>query len=145
MSEGPKDKAYDVCVVGGAGHVGAPLAIVFANKGLRTLVLDVNVGALDKLRAGQMPYLEHGAEPELARALAGGTLTFTSDQSCVATAEILVVTIGTPIDEFHNPRLDVVTKCLDQLLPHMHDGQTVILIHVPGEVVCCCESEDSSS
>ncbi|HLQ04513.1 MAG TPA: nucleotide sugar dehydrogenase [Verrucomicrobiae bacterium] len=127
MSDGANDQKYDVCVIGGAGHVGAPLAIVFANKGVRTLVYDVNERALGELRAGRMPHLENGAEPELARALKGGALAFTSDASCVANAGILVVTIGTPIDEFHNPRLDVVTKCLDLLLPYMHDGQSVIL------------------
>jgi UDP-N-acetyl-D-mannosaminuronic acid dehydrogenase len=127
MSERPTDGPYDVCVVGGAGHVGAPLAIVFANKGMRTLIYDINAAALDTLRSGTMPFLEHGGERALAEALAGGRLTLTSDRSCVAEAEVLVVTIGTPIDEFHNPRLDVVTRCLDQLLPYIHEGQSVIL------------------
>jgi UDP-N-acetyl-D-mannosaminuronic acid dehydrogenase len=127
MSGPPTDGTYDVCVVGGAGHVGAPLAIVFANKGLRTLIYDTNGAAIESLRAGTMPFLEHGAEPELARALAGGALSFTRDPACVAGAQTLVITIGTPIDEFHNPRLDVVTRCLDELLPYIHDGQSVIL------------------
>ena len=119
--------AYEVCVVGGAGHVGAPLAIVFANAGLRTLIYDINGASIESLRAGTMPFLEHGSGPELAKALAGEKLDFTSDPSCVALAKTLVVTIGTPIDEFHNPRLDVVTRCLDELLPYIHDGQSVIL------------------
>jgi len=119
--------AYEVCVVGGAGHVGAPLAIVFANAGLRTLIYDINGASIESLRAGTMPFLEHGSGPELAKAHAGERLDFTSDPSCVALAKTLVVTIGTPIDEFHNPRLDVVTRCLDELLPYIHDGQSVIL------------------
>jgi len=119
--------AYEVCVVGGAGHVGAPLAIVFANAGLRTLIYDINPASIESLRTGTMPFLEHGSGPELAKALKGDKLDFTSDPSCVTLAETLVVTIGTPIDEFHNPRLDVVTRCLDELLPYIHDGQNVIL------------------
>ena len=119
--------SYEVCVVGGAGHVGAPLAIVFANAGIRTLIYDIDHDAIESLRAGRMPFLEHGSGPELAKALAGAKLDFTADPSCVALATTLVVTIGTPIDEFHNPRLDVVTRCLDELLPYIHDGQNVIL------------------
>ena len=124
MSEGPR---YDVCVVGGAGHVGAPLAIVLAQKGLRTLVHDTSQAAMDTLAAGKMPFSEVGAEPLLAEALASGRLSFSADPACVAFADVLVVTIGTPIDEFHNPRLDVVTRCLDALLPHLHDGQSIVL------------------
>src|SRR5216684_2621968 len=133
MSDGANDQKYDVCVIGGAGHVGAPLAIVFANKGVRTLVYDVNERALGELRAGRMPHLENGAEPELARALKGGALAFTSDASCVANAGILVVTIGTPIDEFHNPRLDVVTKCVDHYL--RQHGKNLPVAFCPERVV----------
>lgn len=119
--------AFDVCVVGGAGHVGAPLSIVLASKGLRTLVYDLNRAALDQLAVGEMPFVEVGAEPLLRQALAQGLLSFTSDPARAADAPILMVTIGTPIDEFHNPKLDVVTRCLDDLLPYLRDGQTVIL------------------
>jgi UDP-N-acetyl-D-mannosaminuronic acid dehydrogenase len=63
----------------------------------------------------------------LQRVLSSGRLLFTSDPSDVAGIPILIVTIGTPIDEFHNPRLDVVARCLDALLPHLSDDQTIIL------------------
>jgi UDP-N-acetyl-D-mannosaminuronic acid dehydrogenase len=39
----------------------------------------------------------------------------------------IIITIGTPIDQFHNPVLRVITECVDALLPHLSDGQTVIL------------------
>lgn len=119
--------AFDVCVVGGAGHIGAPLSIVLADRGVRTLVYDRNRAAVDQLAAGRMPFLEAGAEPILAKALEAGTLSFAPDARCVADAAVLVIAIGTPIDEFHNPRLDVVTRCLDDLLPFIPDGQTIIL------------------
>jgi len=37
------------------------------------------------------------------------------------------VTIGTPIDEFHNPNFSLLTRCMDTLLPHLGAGQTIIL------------------
>ena len=43
---------YDVAVVGGAGHVGIPLSLVCAERGLRTLIYDVNAAALVELKAG---------------------------------------------------------------------------------------------
>ena len=33
---------YDVCIVGGLGHVGLPLGILFASKGLKVSLYDIN-------------------------------------------------------------------------------------------------------
>lgn len=118
---------FDVCVVGGAGHVGAPLSIVFASKGLRTLVYDVNAASLEILARGDLPFVEEGGESLLKSVLASGKLVFSHESDSIAGVPIVVITVGTPIDEFHNPRLDVVTRCLDDLLPHLQDEQTIIL------------------
>ncbi len=119
--------SYDVCVIGGAGHVGAPLAVVMATKGLRTLVYDLDPAAMATLARGTFPFLEEGGEPELARALESGNLGFTSDISELGGIPDLIVTIGTPIDEFHNPMLRVVRQCVDDLLPYLSHEQTIIL------------------
>jgi UDP-N-acetyl-D-mannosaminuronic acid dehydrogenase len=118
---------YDVCVIGGAGHVGAPLAVVMATKGLRTLVYDLDPAAMATLAKGTFPFLEEGGEPELAKALASGNLSFTTEISKLRGIPDLIVTIGTPIDEFHNPMLRVVRQCIDDLLPYLSDEQTIIL------------------
>jgi UDP-N-acetyl-D-mannosaminuronic acid dehydrogenase len=39
----------------------------------------------------------------------------------------VILTIGTPVDEFQNPVLRVLTDCMDTLLPHLSDDQTIIL------------------
>src|SRR5438105_4518085 len=74
-----------------------------------------------------MPFVEYGAEPLLVAALESQRLCFTSDVADVSLADVLILTIGTPIDEFHNPRLSVITRCLDEMLPHMRSGQSLIL------------------
>ena len=117
----------DVCVVGGAGHVGAPLAIVLASKGLSTLIYDINAKSMETLAAGKMPFLEEGAEELLATVLPTKKLSFTTDVSKLARARYIVVTIGTPIDEFQNPMLRLVEECMETLLPYLSDDQTIIL------------------
>jgi UDP-N-acetyl-D-mannosaminuronic acid dehydrogenase len=119
--------APEVAVVGGAGHVGAPLAIVLAHHGLPTLIHDLNVKAMETLASGQLPFLEEGGESLLREVLARKLLSFDNDPASLAGVPYVVVTIGTPIDEFHNPMLDVVRKCIDVLLPHLSDGQTIIM------------------
>jgi UDP-N-acetyl-D-mannosaminuronic acid dehydrogenase len=122
-----KNDQYDACVVGGAGHVGAPLAIVMATHGIRTLVLDIDAKALETISDGRLPFLDEGGEPALRAALEAGMLGFTSDFAHTSSIPVLIVTIGTPIDEFHNPMLRAVTDCIDQLIPYLTDDQTIIL------------------
>jgi len=38
-----------------------------------------------------------------------------------------MLSIGTPIDEFHNPNLNILTRAVDVLLPHLTARQTIIL------------------
>jgi len=120
-------KSFDACVVGGAGHVGAPLAIVLAKRGYRTLIYDLSKKAMDILAAGQMPFLEEGGAPMLKEVLAADMLGFSADISSIKGIPYIILTIGTPVDEFHNPVLRVLTDCIDALLPHLSDDQTIIL------------------
>ncbi len=117
----------DVVVVGGAGHVGAPLSIVLASRGIRTLIHDLNENALSMLRAGQMPFLEDGAEPLLRAALEGQMLDFSSDPASIAGIPTVIVTIGTPIDEFQNPSVSLLTQCVDSLMPYISNDQLIVL------------------
>lgn len=117
---------FDVCVVGGGGHVGAPLATVFASRGLKTLAYDVNEQAVAALRTGRFPFAESGGDAVLADALASGCLTASSSLADVGRSRAVVVTIGTPVDEFQNPVWDAVSRCIEELLPVL--GRTELLV-----------------
>lgn len=120
-------RPFDLAVIGGAGHVGAPLAIVFAAAGVRTIAVDVSEPAVNRLRSGTMPFLEQDAEEPLRKALEAETIAFTTDRAAVSGVPVVVVTIGTPIDEYHNPRVSAITDCIDEYLPYLSDSQTILL------------------
>jgi UDP-N-acetyl-D-mannosaminuronic acid dehydrogenase len=63
----------------------------------------------------------------LARALKQDRLVFTSSPADISRSGPVIITIGTPIDEFLNPVRKVVQDCIDGLLPHLADGQLVVL------------------
>ncbi len=122
-----REGAYDVCVVGGAGHVGAPLSIVLASKGFRTLIYDRQPAAIDVLRAGRLPFIEDGGESLLKKVLPTGLLDFTSDRNDLRKVETVILSIGTPIDEFHNPARDVVSRCVEEILPFLDSARLIVL------------------
>jgi len=117
----------DLCVVGGAGHIGLPLALAFASKGLRVLLQDTNGPALESIRGGKMPFLELGAQPLLENALGENRLGFSTDPASLAQVPNIVITIGTPVDEFLSPQTRVFKDWADSVLPHLHDRQLMIL------------------
>jgi UDP-N-acetyl-D-mannosaminuronic acid dehydrogenase len=117
----------DITVVGGAGHVGVPLVLALAEAGLRVNVNDLNQTTLDTLKSGKLPFIEDGAEQVLAAALAGKRLVFTNSPDLISKGGPVIITIGTPIDEFLNPVRRVVQECIDWMLPTLADGQLVVL------------------
>src|SRR6478609_85593 len=82
-----EDFTYDVVVVGGAGHVGLPLAIAFASRGLRVCIYDLNQAAVDTVLSGGLPFREDGAQEVLTDVLAQGRLTATTDSTAMGRAE----------------------------------------------------------
>jgi UDP-N-acetyl-D-mannosaminuronic acid dehydrogenase len=118
---------YDLCVVGGAGHIGLPFALVFAEKGLNVAIYDISRTALDTIGKGIVPFMEEGAEPLLKKALATGHLTLSGNPEIVSQSKNIVVTIGTPVDEFLNPEFKMITSAFEDLLPHFHDDQLLVL------------------
>jgi UDP-N-acetyl-D-mannosaminuronic acid dehydrogenase len=118
---------HDVCVVGGAGHVGLPLALAFAAAGRRVIIYDLNVPVMDQIKSGTMPFVEYGAEPLLKQALQDDRLLLSSDQRDIARASHVIVAIGTPVDEYLNPKLRALLDLFQHLRPHLTPSQTIII------------------
>src|SRR6266480_3717465 len=117
----------DVVVLGGGGHVGLPLSLAFAKAGLRVGIYDTNQGTLDRIAAGEMPFLETGAEELLGEVLATGRLAFGTDGSMIERTTNLVVVIGTPVDEFLGPSMTVFERAVEEIAPHLQSGTLVVL------------------
>jgi len=116
-----------IAVVGGAGHVGAPLALVLAQAGFPVLIHDINRQSMDKMANGKMPFVEKGGERLLREMLRRGRLEFSDQPVSIRAAQTVILTVGTPIDEFHNPVTSLLTRCLDSLISHLRIGALLIL------------------
>lgn len=117
----------DVVVVGGCGHVGLPLAMAFADRGLRVGIYDISAEAVSKVMGGEMPFEEPGAPEVLRRVLDRDCLQATTDGSVVSRAEHIVVVVGTPVDEHLNPEPQAVPSAVGSLGEHLRPGQLLVL------------------
>ena len=97
-----KNNKKDVCVIGGCGHVGLPLALCFADKGLKVNIYDINEESIKMVNNGVMPFLENGCEKLLKNNI-GKNLYVSSNPDIISESKFVIIVIGTPVDEFLNP------------------------------------------
>jgi UDP-N-acetyl-D-mannosaminuronic acid dehydrogenase len=116
----------DIVIIGGAGHVGLPLGLAFADKGKNVLLYDINEPVIADIRAGKMPFIEYDAEPILKRVI-GKTLTLSSDPKDIAKAKYVIIAIGTPVDEYLNPKLRSLLDLINKLRPNLRPEQTIVV------------------
>jgi UDP-N-acetyl-D-mannosaminuronic acid dehydrogenase len=124
-SRGPID--LDVVVVGGCGHVGLPLALSLAESGYKVGIDDIDTAKIEQVRSGSVPFLENGAEELLRKLLPTGRLELAANPSMLQRTSIVILVIGTPIDEFMNPSVRIFDRVVDDLIPHLRDGSLVVL------------------
>jgi UDP-N-acetyl-D-mannosaminuronic acid dehydrogenase len=127
VTNSPDQVHRDVVVIGGCGHVGLPLALAFADRGAQVGIYDVSELAVATVNSGRLPFAEPGADEVLHRVLAEGRLVASADPAIVATAENVVVVIGTPVDEHLNPKQTAITKALGGCAEFLQDGQLLVL------------------
>ena len=117
---------FDVLIVGGFGHVGLPLGIMLADAGLQVALYDIDVARKQTIEAGQMPFLEYDAEPILQRVI-GKKLHIVDGLEAVRQSDSIIVTIGTPVDEYLNPKLLPMLSFAEKLLPFITPSHNIIL------------------
>ena len=114
-------------IVGGCGHVGLPLALSLADCGYRVGIDDIDAAKVEQVKAGNVPFLETGAKALLNELLPTGRLQLASNPGLIARTDIVILVIGTPIDEFMNPSVRIFDKVVDDLVPHLKKGSLVVL------------------
>lgn len=85
----------------GLGYVGMPIAVAFAEKGLRVIGFNRNQARIDMYKAGIDPTNEVGDE-----VISKTTVDFTSDEKRLKEAAFYIVAVPTPINQDNTPDLE---------------------------------------
>src|SRR5690349_11230365 len=122
----PPQSNADVSVVG-LGRVGLPLALSFADRGLRVLGIDNDPARLEAVAQARMPFAETDAQELLERVGTSGRLALSSRVTDAAAARQIVITLGTP--SFSHIEIDMrdIRSALDDLLGVLDAGHSLIL------------------
>lgn len=118
---------FDVVIIGGLGHVGLPLGIIFAQKGLKTCLCDINTFNADMVKKGIMPFMEHGAESILKETLKSGKISISLDQKSISKGKHIIIAIGTPVDGYLNPNTRAFFEIFLKFKKYLNKNQIIIV------------------
>lgn len=117
----------DVALIGGCGHVGLALAVAFANAGLSVAAYDSDSDAVATVAAGRYPFAEDDGPNQLAKAVASGRFVATIDADVIASAQAVIVAVGTPVDEHLSPDPSTVLDAVETISASLRRGQLLVL------------------
>ena len=109
----------------GLGYVGLPLALRFAEVGLKVIGFDIDPRKVELLNAGQS-YIERLTPEHIQSAKNQGfkaTTNFTRTQE----TDALIICVPTPLNAHREPDLSFIVNTIEAALPHMRPGQLVSL------------------
>ncbi|HEX4484931.1 MAG TPA: nucleotide sugar dehydrogenase, partial [Terriglobales bacterium] len=109
----------------GLGYVGLPLAMLFTEQRFPVTGFDIDQSKVAKLLKGES-YIYRIPAPEIQTARQHG-FEATSDFALLNKADVIVICVPTPLDEYHEPDLSYITRTADAIAPHLRTGQLVIL------------------
>src|SRR2546426_4792134 len=87
----PAMNDLDLVIVGGCGHVGLPLALSLADCGYRVGINDIDQAKIEMVKAGQVPFVETGAEALLRKILLTGHLELSRDPAMLERTRVAVL------------------------------------------------------
>ena len=118
---------FKINIVGGGGHVGLPLGLALALVGHEVTAFDISETKVEAINSGIVPFKEEGAEEALKEVLSAKKFIATSDPSPILKAEVVIVVIGTPVDEHLSPDPNSVVTSILTLKPYLHSKQLLLL------------------
>ncbi len=116
-----------ITIVGATGHIGLPLSILFANKGFKVVGYDINSENVKKANKGIMLFKEDNGHKEFKKARKTKNLNFIDKPGKEMKNGDFLITVGTPVDEFMNPDLNQLKKCIDSISPYLSTKSLIIL------------------
>ena len=116
-----------VCIVGGAGHVGAPLGLVLSSKGYNVILIDKNNENIKKINHGEMPFIEEGSGKLLKKMISKKKIFATSDLNEIRKCKYIIVCLGTPITSKFKPNLKNFINFFYNLKKYLNKNHIIII------------------
>jgi len=116
-----------ISIIGGAGHVGFPLGLIFSSKRFQVNLIDKNFKNINKINSGESPFLEEGSNSLLKKMLKLKRIAATDKLQAIKKSKYIIICIGTPIDSKLNPDTKNFIKFFKNLKKFINKDQIIII------------------
>ncbi len=120
-----EEKKAVVSIIG-LGYVGLPLSILFSKNNFRVIGIDIDKNKIKKLKSGKS-YIKHIKNNSINEGIKKGNLIFSNNLEDVSKANIIIICLPTPLNQYREPDLSFITSTLKIISPHFKKGQLLIL------------------
>jgi len=120
-----KRKDFTAAVIG-LGYVGLPLAIEYADAGIRVIGIDSDGAKIRAIRSGNS-YVDDVPSESIRGAVENGLLRATSDYSALAEADTVNICVPTPLRKTKDPDLSYVVTAAEQVAKYIHREMLIVL------------------
>jgi UDPglucose 6-dehydrogenase len=111
----------------GTGYLGATHAACMSSLGFTVVGVDTDAQKIAQLSRGELPFYEPGLDTLLASEIKTGRLTFTTDFSAVADADVHFICVGTPQSKDGLAAdLTYVKASVAAIAPYLKSGSLVV-------------------
>ena len=111
----------------GCGYLGATHAACMSSLGFDVVGVDTDKSKVYLLSSGKLPFYEPGLDTLLAAEMKTGRLSFTTDFSAVADADVNFICVGTPQSrDGLAADLTYVNSSVAAIAPYLKDGALVV-------------------
>jgi UDPglucose 6-dehydrogenase len=111
----------------GLWHLGAVTAACVADAGVSTVGIDDDPDVIAKLNAGEPPLYEPGLADLVGQGIASGRLSFATDVTRLADADIVWICHDTPVDDDDHADVEAVVRRVEAAFFHLKDGAVVLV------------------
>lgn len=120
-----RTKEVSIAVIG-LGYVGLPLAVAFAESGLKIIGIDSDYYKVDQINRGQS-YVEDIESSQVAKLVETGYLSATHRFRVLANVDAIIVCVPTPLTKGKTPDMSYITGVMEQISQFLQLGQLVVL------------------
>jgi UDP-N-acetyl-D-glucosamine dehydrogenase len=110
----------------GLGYVGLPLAVEFAQRGLRVIGFDLDRSRVDQINGGES-YIPDVPTEMVAALVERAKLSASTDFSHLADTDAVIICVPTPLRKTKEPDISYILAAAEQVKAHLHSPQLVVL------------------
>lgn len=115
-----------VSIIGGCGRLGLRLGLSCTHKGFQVNCIDLDEERINEINQSTVPYCEPSLDQYLEEAIKNKKLNASSEYNLVNDSDVIIISIGTPVDSNLNPSLEPLAGAIFDIAEFVKEGQLIL-------------------